>query len=97
MGLAIVNPDFTLRRVNPTWAGFIERYTPSAAADVRPGASLFDLEPGAEDTLKSLFAPAFAGEIVRVNGVRLESEGQVSYWDVELRPLERDGEVFAVR
>ncbi len=95
VGTAVIDREFRLRRCNPTWAEFIERYTPSAASDALPGVSLFDLEPGTEDVLKPLFAPVFAGEIVRQEGIRLESDGIVSYWDVVLVPLEVDGEVVA--
>ena len=96
VGTAVIDRDFRLRRCNPTWAEFIERYTPSAASDAVPGVSLFDLEPGTEDVLKPLFAPVFAGETVRQEGIRLESDGIVSYWDVVLVPLEVNGEVVAV-
>jgi hypothetical protein len=42
VGTAVIDRDFRLRRCNPTWAEFIERYTPSSAADVVPGVSLFE-------------------------------------------------------
>ncbi|MBE2201254.1 MAG: GAF domain-containing protein [Anaerolinea sp.] len=96
VGTAVIDRDFRLRRCNPTWAEFIGRYTPSAAADAVPGVSLFDLEPGTEAILRPLFAPVFAGETVRQEGLRLESGGIVSYWDVVLVPLAVDGEVVAV-
>ncbi len=96
VGTAVIDRDFRLQHCNPTWADFIDRYTPSAASDVKPGVSLFDLEPGTEEVLQALFAPAFAGETVRQDGLRLESGGIVSYWDVVLVPLEIDGEIVAV-
>lgn len=96
VGTAVINRDFRLQHCNPTWADFIDRYTPSVASDVKPGVSLFDLEPGTEEVLQALFAPAFAGETVRQDGLRLESGGIVSYWDVVLVPLEVNGEVVAV-
>jgi len=95
VGTAVIDREFRLRRCNPTWADFIERYTPSAASDVVPGVSLFELKPGTEDVLRPLFAPVFAGETVRQTGLRLESGGIVSYWDVVLVPLEFNGEVVA--
>ncbi len=95
VGTAVIDREFRLRRCNPTWAEFIERYTPSSVADVVPGVSLFDLEPGTEEVIKPLFAPVFAGETVRQEGVRLQSGGIVSYWDVVLVPLEVNGEVVA--
>lgn len=96
VGTAVIDRDFRLRRFNPTWAEFIDRYTPSVASDVIEGVSIFDLEPGTEEVLRSLFAPVFEGETVRQEGVRLESGGIVSYWDVVLVPLEVAGEVIAV-
>ncbi|MCB9419804.1 MAG: PAS domain S-box protein [Ardenticatenaceae bacterium] len=95
VGTAVIDRAFRLRRCNPTWAEFIDRYTPSSSSDVVPGVSLFDLEPGTEDVLKPLFAPVFAGETVRQEGIRLESGGIVSYWDVVLVPLEFNGEIVA--
>lgn len=96
VGTAVIDRNFLLLRCNPTWVEFIARYTPSAAADVVPGVSLFDLEPGTESTIKPLFALVFAGETVRREDVRLESGGIVSYWDVLLVPVEVDGEIVAV-
>jgi nitrate/nitrite-specific signal transduction histidine kinase/PAS domain-containing protein len=95
VGTAIIDRDFRLLRCNPTWAEFIERYTPSTVADAVPGVSLFDLEPGTEEVIKPLYAPVFAGETVRQEGIRLESGGIVSYWDVVLVPLEANGKVVA--
>ncbi|MCL4264029.1 MAG: GAF domain-containing protein [Anaerolineae bacterium] len=95
MGTAVIDRNFRLIRCNPTWAEFIERYTPSTTGDVVPGVSLFDLEPGTEEVIKPLFAPVFARQMVRREGIRLESGGIVSYWDVVLVPLEINGEVVA--
>jgi PAS domain S-box-containing protein len=96
VGTAVIDRDFRLRRCNPTWTEFIERYTPSSAEDVVPGVSLFELEPGTEQVLRPLFVPAFAGEKVHQEGIRLESGGIVSYWDLLLVPLESEGRVVAV-
>jgi signal transduction histidine kinase len=43
-----------------------------------------------------LFERVLAGETVRQDGVRLESEGIVTYWDVVLAPLVEDGKVTAI-
>lgn len=87
MGIAVIDREFKLVRCNPTWAGFIERYTPSAATQVVPGTKIFDLEPGTEETLIPLFRRVFSGETIRQEGVGIESGGIASYWDIVLSPL----------
>ncbi len=98
MGIAVIDTDLRLVRCNPTWAAFIDRYTLSQAAQVLPGARIFDLEPGTEDTLMPLFSRVLRGETVRQDAVRIESGGIESFWDVVLSPLyegERADEVRA--
>lgn len=95
MGIAVIDRQFTLRRVNPTWADFIERYTPSPGARAEPGVNLFDLEPDTEETLLPIFERVFAGETVRMEAVRLEMGGLESFWDIVIVPLYEDGEVVA--
>ncbi|HMQ32006.1 MAG TPA: histidine kinase [Chloroflexaceae bacterium] len=87
MGIAVIDREYRLVRCNPTWAAFIERYTPSQAAQVLPGAYLFDLEPGTEAALVPLFERVFRGETVRQDAVRIESGGIPSFWDIVLSPL----------
>jgi signal transduction histidine kinase/predicted hydrocarbon binding protein len=96
MGIAVIDRDMKLVRCNPTWAAFIERYTPSKANKVLPGAYLFDLEPGTEDILVPLFERVFAGETIRQNAVRIESGGIESYWDIVLSPLHEDGKIIGL-
>jgi len=93
MGIAIFDRDLRLRRCNPTWAGFIDRYTPSTASQVVPGARFFDLAPGTEEEAMPIFERVLAGETVRLDALRLESGGIASYWDVVFAPLVEDGEV----
>jgi len=78
MGIAVIDRRLILRRFNPTWAAFIDQYTPLESAEVAPGKSVLDLEPGAERVLLPLFKRTFAGETVRQEAVRLESGGIVS-------------------
>ncbi|HEY76314.1 MAG TPA: GAF domain-containing protein [Thermoflexia bacterium] len=93
VGIAIFDRDLRLRRCNPTWAEFIDRYTPSTTRQVVPGAYFFDLAPGTEEEATPIFERVLAGETVRVDGLRLESGGIASYWDVVFAPLVEDGEV----
>lgn len=96
MGIAVIDREYRIRRVNPTWATFIEQYAGTDSGQVVPGAFLFDLEPGTEDVIKPLFERVFAGETVRQQGVRLDVEGRASFWDIVLTPLDVDGEVTAL-
>jgi hypothetical protein len=96
MGIAIFDRDLVLRRCNPTWAGFVERYTPSTASPVVPGTRFFDLVPGIETAVVPILERTLAGETVRQEALRLESGGIVSYWDVVFTPLVEDGKVVGL-
>ncbi len=96
MGIAIFDRDLVLRRCNPTWAEYIERYTPSSAGEVVPGADLFDLAPGTEANLMPVLKRALAGETVHLEGFRSESGGIVSYRDAVFTPLVEDGQVVGI-
>jgi signal transduction histidine kinase/PAS domain-containing protein len=96
MGMAVLDREYRIQRYNPTWEDFAERYGPPSAVPLAPGVRYFDHLPGTEPTVSLLFERALAGETVRQNGVRLESEGIVTYWDVVLAPLFEDGEVAGI-
>ncbi|MCL7454454.1 MAG: GAF domain-containing protein, partial [Anaerolineae bacterium] len=96
MGIAIFDQDYILRRYNPTWAGFADRYAPPSAVDIAPGVYYFDLLPGTEPTVLPLFEKVMAGEVIQLEAMRLESEGVVSYWDVVLAPILEGDEVAGI-
>jgi signal transduction histidine kinase/predicted hydrocarbon binding protein len=96
MGIAIFDEEFVLRRFNPTWAGFIDRYTPSAVSKVVPGVHLFDLAPGFEATVTPVFQRVLTGETVQQEALRIESGGIVSYWDAVFSPLVEGGKVTGI-
>jgi len=96
MVIAIFDRDYRLRRCNPTWVSFATRYTPATASQVVPGVSYFDLLPGTEHTVRPLFEQVLAGNTIRQEAVRLETNGMVSYWDVVLAPLIENGEVVGI-
>ena len=87
MGIAIIDRNFRIVQTNPTWANFVEKYTPLKASDVLPGVRIFDLEPGTEDVLIPLFERVFKGETIHQDAVRIETKGVVSFWDIVLTPL----------
>jgi signal transduction histidine kinase len=96
MSIAIFDRDLVLRRCNPTWAGFIDRYTPSAASQVVPGISLFALAPGTEAVITPIVEQVLDGKTIRQEALCLESGGIVSYWDVAFTPLIRNGAVTGI-
>jgi len=96
MGIAIFDRDLVLRRCNPTWAGFIDRYTLSSPSQVVPGVRFYDLAPDIEAATKPIFDRVLAGETLRQEAFRLESGGLVSYWDAVLTPLIEGGQVVGV-
>jgi signal transduction histidine kinase/predicted hydrocarbon binding protein len=96
MGIVIFDRDLVLRRYNPTWAGFIDRYTSLTVSQVVPGARFFDLVPGIEATVAPMFQRVLAGASVHQEDLRLESDGIVSYWDVVFAPLLEDKKVTGI-
>jgi signal transduction histidine kinase len=96
MGIAILDKEYRVLRYNPTWAGFVARYSPLHAADLAPGVSLFELAPGFARDAIPLLNQALRGEVVRREALRLESEGVESCWDVVLMPLSTKGEIRAI-
>jgi PAS domain S-box-containing protein len=96
MGIAIFDRDYRLRRCNPTWAGFIDRYGPPSAKPALPGTDYSDLAPGAESTAYPLFERVLEGETIKQQALRLETGDKVSYWDLVLAPLVDDGEVSGI-
>jgi signal transduction histidine kinase len=93
VGIAVFDRDARLRRYNPTWAEFIERYTCIPASEVVTGANLFDLTPDTKGRFQPVLQRVLAGETVHLEGSRSESGGIVSYWDTVFAPLIEGGEV----
>ena len=96
MGIAILDPGYHIQRYNSTWEDFAERYAPPSGLPLAPGVCYFDHLPGTESTIAPMFKRVLAGETIRENGVCLESEGIVTYWDVALTPLVEDGEISGI-
>ncbi len=93
MGIAVFGRDLRLRRCNPTWTEYVDRYIPSSAKQVVPGVCFFDLVPGIEEQAMPILERVLAGEKVRQEALRLESDGVVSYLDMVFTPLIENGQV----
>jgi PAS domain S-box-containing protein len=96
MGIAIIDRDFRIRRYNATWEDFSARYAPPSGAPLAPGVGYFDHLPGTEPIVLPRFQRVLAGETVREEAVRLESDGIVTYWDIVLAPLVEGEEVVGI-
>jgi len=96
MGIAVLDRHFRVQRYNPTWDEYSARYAPPSAAALAPGVSYFDHLPHTESVVKPLFDRVLAGETVRENSVRLDSDGIVTYWDVVLAPLLEGDEIAGI-
>lgn len=96
MLIGVLDREFRFRRFNPTWIQVAERYNPGSGSRFVPGASYFDLVPGAGPVVRPLFERVLEGETIRQEAVRLEVAGTVSYWDIVLAPLHADGQVVGI-
>ena len=96
MGIAIIDRQYRVQRFNPTWSEFVEIYSPPSAAPLESGVSYFELFPGVEELAIPLFEKVLAGETLRLDGLRFETMGVVSYWDLVLAPLSENGEVSGI-
>jgi signal transduction histidine kinase/predicted hydrocarbon binding protein len=92
MAIAVCDRDARLRRFNSTWVDLLAKHRPSAARQITPGVSLFDLLPGIEDSYTPILTRLAAGETVRVNAFRWRYGGVISYRDAVFAPLIQDGE-----
>jgi signal transduction histidine kinase len=96
MGIAVLDRDYHIQRYNPTWEDFAERYAPPSSVPLNPGVYYFDHLPGTEPTVLPLFERTLTGETVRQNGVRLESEKIVTFWDIVLAPLVENNQIAGI-
>jgi len=96
MGIAVFDRSYNFLRYNETWAEFEKKYRPENAAPLLPGVNYFDVLPGSEEIAKPLFERVLAGETIRLDAVRFEAGGIVSYWDIALAPLIENGRVMGI-
>lgn len=96
MGIALLDRQYRIRRYNPTWGDFAARYAPLTGVPLTPDVGYFEHLPGAEAMILPLFERALTGEVVRQNGVRLESGGFVTYWNIVLAPLIEVDEIIGL-
>ena len=94
MGLAIFDNELRLVRFNPTWAGFVRKYTYTKPELIIPGEKFYDLAPGTKEYFNEMFDRVLSGEVIREPALFSVSDGIESYWDVLLTPLEENGKVI---
>ncbi|MCB8921121.1 MAG: GAF domain-containing protein [Ardenticatenaceae bacterium] len=86
MGIAIFDRELRLQQCNPTWANYIEGYTPGLES-VQTGLLLADLLPNAIDVLLPFIHRAFRGETAVEDALRLFSQDSLFYWDAAFSPV----------
>lgn len=96
MGIVLLDTDLKIRRFNPTWTEFVNRYRPPDAQPVVPGDVFIDLAPGLESTVKPIFDQVLSGETIYQDAYRLEAEGVISYWDAVNTPLFENGDISGI-
>ena len=96
MGIAVLDREYRIQRYNPTWDDFSTSYAPSYGAPLVPGVSYFEHLPGTEPIIQPLFERTLDGETVRQNGIALELEGRMTFWDVVMTPLIEGDEVVGM-
>ncbi|MFN8564201.1 MAG: PAS domain S-box protein [Anaerolineae bacterium] len=93
IGMAVIDRDLTLLRVNDTWRGFLERYAPLSSPKVHPGTKFYDLFPDEQRRFEPFLNEAFSGKILRREAVAMRRDGVISYWDVVMTPVRAQGEI----
>ncbi|HEY52927.1 MAG TPA: PAS domain S-box protein [Caldilineae bacterium] len=93
MAIAIFDAELRLQRYNAAWVAYRERDVSPPTSHIQPGLSFFDLTPGTGEEMAPIIERVLAGETVQRDGLRLESEGVASYWDVVWMPLVENKQV----
>jgi PAS domain S-box-containing protein len=96
MGIVVLDRELRVRRFNPTWAEFINRYAAASPGSVAPGVYYFDLDPDTEETILPVFKRVLTGETFYQESFAIPSRKGTSYWDAVLSPLVEDGEVVGI-
>ncbi|NKQ37001.1 MAG: PAS domain S-box protein [Chloroflexi bacterium] len=92
MGVAVFDADLRLQQYNSAWADFLACYAPSSST-IQPGSDFFALTPDSEAKMRPILERVLAGETVRLDRLRRENEGVVSWWDVVFLPLLADDRI----
>lgn len=93
IGMALVDRNLTLVRVNSTWSAFMERYAPLATPEVAAGTALFALFPDERERFLPGLERAFSGEVIRHDALIMQRDGITSYWDVVVTPQRQNGDI----
>jgi signal transduction histidine kinase/predicted hydrocarbon binding protein len=96
VAISLWDTDLGLRRCNPTWVTFLERYLRVPPSKVTPGARLAGLMPDFGKAVLPLWEQALTGTTVRKSAVRREADGIVSYWDLAIGPIVVGGQVVGL-
>ena len=96
VGIAVFDRDGTIVRLNPTWIEFAADPGASRIEADWVGRSVYEMLPDVQDWADPMAERVYAGETVRMETLRMEVRGRVSYWDATFSPLYEDGEVVGI-
>jgi signal transduction histidine kinase/predicted hydrocarbon binding protein len=96
VAIALWDRDLALRRYNPTWVSYLERYGRVPGNKVASGARMPALMPDFGRALLPLCDQALGGNAIRKSAVRREADGIVSYWDLAVAPISAGGQVVGL-
>jgi len=96
MGIVLLDSNFHVRRFNPTWVEFVNRYRPAPSVPVAPGINFLDLVSGNADLIEPVFQRVLSGETIYQHAFQLKVGESDSYWDAVNTPLVENGEVVGI-
>ncbi len=96
MGAAVLDSALMVQCYNPMWMDFVKRCLNIPPDQITPGIGFPELVRGNEAVFSPLLCRVLAGETVRLDALRSESEATVSYWEVSLIPLLEDGKLAGI-
>jgi signal transduction histidine kinase len=83
MSTALFDQGLVLRRFNPTWLNYVKGLSQIV---VKPGVHFYDLLPGIENDIQPLINRTLSGSMTAADGLRLNSNNNVFYWDAAFVP-----------
>jgi signal transduction histidine kinase len=88
MSTALFDQELVLRRYNLTWLNYAKDLTQIA---IKPGVHLYHLLPGTKNEIQPLINRTLSGSMSAVDGLRLNSNNNVFYWDAAFVPWVEEG------
>ncbi len=96
MGVAVFDREGRILRLNRTWIDFAADPDASRDADDWIGKPVYEMLPDVQSWADEMAERVYAGETVRMDALRVEIRGRVSYWDAAFSPVYENGEIAGI-